>query len=109
MSFTAYIVPSDLLLTSPPRSGWHATPTPGDPTRSLVVVQWDNPNFEIEFESLPGVLPLGAPWESLPAEAAPLLASFQPTGKSGVAISLASDTVGAALSKVHPQFAKLVR
>jgi hypothetical protein len=122
MSFTGYIVPSDLLLSSPPRDGWHATPVPSDPTKSLVVVRWDNPNFEVEFESLPGVLPLGHPWEPLPTEAATLLASFQPTPTAPAAARLAPATalpvtdvpatpesVAGALRKVEWHGARLVR
>jgi hypothetical protein len=87
--FTAYIVPADLL-ASGYRPGaengsngtnWHAQGIPGDPTKSLLFVNWGeghgHPNGEALLEARDGVLPLGLPWEPLPAEAVPLLASFQ--------------------------------
>lgn len=83
---SVYIVPMDLCrtFTDTPResrpflAAWGSTPIPGDPTKALVDVKWDDdPNGQSRFESLPGVLCLGYPWETLPAEAVPLLASFQ--------------------------------
>jgi hypothetical protein len=83
---TLYIVPTDLLETLHRRSEedpglgaiWGAMQVPGDPTKALLDVAWEeNPNGQIPFESLPGVLPLGLPWGPLPAEAVPLLASFK--------------------------------
>lgn len=117
----AYIVPSTLLIAAPPLCReWHATPIPSDPTQSLLVVIWNDGNAEGQFESQHGVLPLGDPWEELPAEAAPLLASFQ--GLSAVSVTGAipttdpptpdpstPDTVGAALRKVPAPWVKLVR
>lgn len=77
MTGVAYIVPSELLTTNPPASEYHATGIPPDFSQWLVIVKWDNPNAEVEFESLAGVLPLGAPWEPLPDAATPLLASLE--------------------------------
>jgi hypothetical protein len=74
---SAYIVPTEMLRTSPPKDDWDARPIDADPTQSLVMVTWDNPNFADEFEALPGVVYLGLPWEPPPAEAVPLLASMQ--------------------------------
>jgi hypothetical protein len=76
MNWTSYIVPSALLRETPPKECWHAYPIPADLTQSLVFVQWGNMNLELEFERLDGVLHLGYPWETPPAEALPLLASF---------------------------------
>jgi hypothetical protein len=82
---TLYIVPVEFCRTdiepeSRPmgRTAWGMSPIPGDPTKVLLDVKWDdNPNARAAFESLPGVLPIGYPWEPLPAAAVPLLASFQ--------------------------------
>lgn len=119
MSHSAYIVLSELLLVTPPRDAWHATTIPADPSQSLVVVEWDNPNFEVEFESLPGVRPLGRPWEPLPADAVPLLASFQePTDASvmkatptilEVDVPANPETVASALREMNWPGARLVR
>lgn len=115
MTYMAYIVPSKLLLESPPKDGWHASPIPSDPAQSLVVVQWDNPNWEIEFESIVGVLWLGHPWEPLPVEAVALIASFQPeeTNSKGVLDPPVGDTpspcVATALRNTGWPGARLVR
>lgn len=104
-----YIVPSNLLKTNPPAAEWHATDVPADPTKSFVVVLWDNPNAEVEFEALPGVMPFGDPWSPLPADVAPLAASLQVApvvAKSGGAAVVvtpdpsAPDTVASALRKM---------
>jgi hypothetical protein len=76
MRGVGYIVPSDLLSATPPGDGWHATANDGDPLRSLVMVEWANPNLEAEFESLPGVIPIGRPWETPSVEVADFLAAF---------------------------------
>ena len=105
--YTAYIVPVDLYK---PEAPFHSQSIPGDPTKTLVFVDWKNsPNGEADFESLPGVLPLGFPWEPLPAEAAPLLASFQTLDAAAVAAGTAMlavdapapiDSVARALQKI---------
>ncbi len=113
-SLSIYIVPNDILesdmFRTIPRPEWHAESIPGDPTKSLLTVQWGeghcHPAREGELESMPGVLPLGYPWEPLPAEAVPLLASFQdPLAASATAIALpavppAPDSLGRALHKI---------
>jgi hypothetical protein len=109
-----YIVPTDLLTSLPPRGEWHATPIPADPTRSFVVVEWDNPNEESAFERRPEILPLGNPWEPLPAEAIPLLASFQVAINTGATLPSTDtpagpDSVATALRKVPWPGARLVR
>jgi hypothetical protein len=118
MSAVPYIVPTDSLSTNPPAGEWHAHVIPSDWTQSLVVVTWDNPTAETEYESRPYVLPLGSPWEPLPAGAAPLLASFidAPLANNGATTpSLPSldtpptDTVGTALRKVPWSGARLAR
>lgn len=111
MSYTGYIVDVDLLtFFETHRDSYHETPILGDPTKSLVAVQWDNHNWQSEFESLAGVLPLGQQWETLPVEAASLLASFQPQGKLSIDIAVSeADTVSVALAKAHPQFARMLR
>lgn len=76
MKTVAYIVDNDVLLSSRPREAYSAEPCPGDPTKSLVYCHWDNPNWEVEFEALPGVTWLGHPWDVPPADTIPLLASF---------------------------------
>lgn len=113
---SAYIVPSVLLTTSPPGREWHAAPIPADPTQSLVVVKWDEPGAEADFESLPGVLPLGAPWELLPDSAAPLLASFQGPGTKNAPLAMPAigapvvpDSVATAFRKVSWPGARLAR
>jgi hypothetical protein len=118
VSHTAYIVPTSLLSTIPSGIDWHATQPPDDPTQSLVVIDWENPNFQDVFEAQVGVLPLGHPWEPLPAEAVPVLASLQDpsaVAKGGAAIptlpdpAAAPDTVATALRKTTWQGARLVR
>lgn len=82
----AYIVDNAVLQSTPPLEAYEAHPIPADPTKSLVYVHWDNPNWEAEFEATLGVMWLGFPWEPPPAEAVPLLQSVyadQPLGTSG--------------------------
>lgn len=80
MSKQVYIV-TDELLTSPLlRGDWEEHTIPGDPSKHLLFIEWDNHNDEAAFEILPGVLMLGQPWEPTPAEAIPLLTSFQDAG-----------------------------
>jgi hypothetical protein len=107
LSSVAYIVPSDLLSTAPPAAEWHATGIPPDFAQSLVIVKWDNPNDEREFESQLGVVRFPDPWEPMPADVALLLASFQDplTTTQSVAIPLtdvpvAPESVASALRKV---------
>lgn len=71
-------------------TSWHAQPVPADPARSLVLIEWDNVNHEIEFEMLQGVLWLGHAWEQPPVEALPLLASFG--GPSALATTTSAST-----------------
>lgn len=78
----AYIVPAGFMrdvtmLDGPFAQAWQANGIPADPTLELVVVHWENLNAEAEFEARPEVLALGAPWEPLPADVAPLLASLE--------------------------------
>jgi hypothetical protein len=111
----AYIVPTDLLGISPPQfSEWHATTIPADPTQSLVLVSWNNPNAEMFFESQPGVLFLGEPWETLSAEASPLLASFQDSPTTGAIAApttdpSVTDSVATALRKIPWPGARMLR
>lgn len=98
MNRVTYIVPTQLLIDSPPKGGHQAQPIPADPTRSLVSIDWDNPNLEQEFEALPGVLHLGFAWEPLPDEAVPLLASFQQRDASTAAMT----TIAAPAAEAHP-------
>jgi hypothetical protein len=120
MSGRAYIVPNELLHSWLLEAEWHAHVIPGDPSKSLLVVMWDNLNREIEFESLGGVMPLGDPWEQLPADAVPLIASFQSesdlavqTGVTDVPtvdpVPSTPDTVKVALNKVPWAGGRLVR
>lgn len=123
MSYTAYIAPSDLLETSPPRGGsWHATVAIADRAQSLIVVEWDNSNALAEFEAQSGVVRLGLPWETIPGEALSLLSVFQDevvladTGSSvaipGVdttPLPTASTPVSAALRQINWPGARLVR
>lgn len=111
-----YIVPSAMLKTNPPTGDWHAHGIPVDPTQSLLVVVWSNPNAEMDFEALPGVLFLGEPWEPLPPEAVPLLASFQdslqslPSGAVALPVDglpITPDTVSQALRKLSWPGARL--
>lgn len=83
---TYYIVPTDLAaqcwVTDRERrlirASGGSTPFPGDPTKSLLNVSWhDHPDERAAFEALPDVVPLGLPWEPIPADAVPLLASFR--------------------------------
>lgn len=82
---TLYIVPADLCRVETPRESrptgqaqWGTHGVPGDPTIVLLDVEWEgDPNARTSFESLPGVLPLGFPWEPLPAEAVAPLAAIQ--------------------------------
>lgn len=109
-----------LLTGAGPKCEWHATPVPGDVTRSLVVVSWDNANYEDDFEASANVLALGDPWNQLPANALPLLASFsdgpaQATANAPAvaspdtpAIPIPSDTVSAALKKIAWPGARMV-
>lgn len=114
----AYIVANDLLKTNPPLGSkeWHAHGIPADPLRSLLVVEWDNQNTQMEFEALADVLPLGAPWEPLPAEAAPLLESLSDPARVAVTATMVvegapaqPDTVKTALQKIAWSGARSVR
>lgn len=77
MSKQVYIVDDELLTSPLLRGDWEEHTIPGDPSKHLLFIEWDNHNDEAAFEILPGVLMLGQPWEPTPAEAVPLLASFQ--------------------------------
>lgn len=77
MSKQVYIVTDELLASPLLRGDWEEHTIPGDPSKHLLFIEWDNHNDEAAFEVLPGVLMLGQPWEPAPAEAIPLLASFQ--------------------------------
>jgi hypothetical protein len=90
-----YIVPSDLLLTSPPRAEWHAHGIPADLAQSLVAVYWTDSNAQRDFESMPDVLFLGEPWEPLPAAAAPLLASLETGDKTAKVAALPATDIPA--------------
>jgi hypothetical protein len=108
-----YLVPSAILanemfVTLP---GWSAQPVPGDPSTSLLTVQWGNglvpASWEDELEAMPGVLPLGLPWEPLPAQAVSALAAIQnpelASNKTVPALPITAaqpDTVGRALHKI---------
>lgn len=119
---TAYIVANTVLETTPPKGckEWHATGIPSDATKSLlVVVEWNNPNEEAAFGLLPDVLVLGAPWESLPADAVPMLASLEDpervAAQAAVALPLvegepvALDKVSTVLNKIAWPGARMVR
>lgn len=112
MSGKSYLCPTLLLSTNPPAAPWHATTASEDAPQSLVVVLWDNPNLEAEWDSRPEVLPLGEPWEAIPAEAAALLASLQPVEKKageGVTAIAAPNSVASALRKLSWPGARLAR
>lgn len=98
MNRETYIVPTQLLIDSPPKAGHQAQKIPADPTRSLVRIDWDNPNLEQEFEARPEVLHLGFSWEPLPDEAVPLLASFQ----QGDVVNSAATATAAPLEAAPP-------
>lgn len=107
---TAYIVPNDFLAANPPQGckEWHATGFPADLTQSLLVVEWDNPNAQAAYEAVAEVLPLGAPWEPLSTEAAPLMESLSDpvqaarvvTAPIDVTAPVQPETVKTALQKI---------
>lgn len=104
----AYIVPEGFLNGLTMLGGrfaqhWQATSIPADPTRALVVIHWDNPNAEAEFEARPEVLALGAPWEPIPAEVAPLLESLADPAFTPNALTAAARTGGAMLTDTVAQ------
>lgn len=111
---SVYIVPSAILademfLTLP---GWGAQPVSGDPSLSLLTVQWGNglvpESWEDDLEAMPGVIPLGLPWEPLPPEAVPVLAaiaalqdpSTSTTNRALPVTDAPPDTVGRALHNI---------
>jgi hypothetical protein len=118
---TGYIVPNDLLEASPPRCEWYAEGIPGDPTQSLVAVNWDGSTAEEEFESVPGVQRIPEKWEPMPDAMAALLASFQETPAAGKAttsigipsvidpVPAAPETVAVVLKKTPSQLARMLR
>lgn len=115
---SAYIVPGALLEATPPKGAreWHATVIPADLTQRLLVVDWSNPNEEISFESLPGVLPLGDRWDPVSPEVSNLLSSMEITVTAAERSSLpvtdlpaAADTVGATLKRLAWPCARMVR
>jgi hypothetical protein len=73
-----YIVDVATLDGRLPRDPFDVHEIPSDPTKRLVFVHWDNPNWEVEFENSDGVTWLGFPWDAPPADAVALLASLQP-------------------------------
>lgn len=77
---TAYIVDQPVLSDPTMQQlAYEATPIPADPTKCMVYVHWENENLEERFEAIPGVMTLGFPWESPPADAVPLIQSlYQP-------------------------------
>lgn len=114
MSGQAYIVPTAFLETTRPQSPeWHSTAIESDPSQSIIVVRWDNPNSETEWESLPEVLALGDPWEPMPVEAAALLAPTDLAARTGtselISEPVAPETVGAVLRKMEWHGARLLR
>lgn len=119
----AYITPTGFMAGVTMLGGrfaqaWSATPIPADPSQELVVITWDNPNAEDEFEARPEVMVLGAPWEPLPDEAVPLIASMQDPTKVEAATLSASrmldvpqpiETVHRALRKLPGVWGRMVR
>lgn len=47
----------------------------GDSASVLFEITWEGNSREADLEAFPGVIPLGYPWEQLPAEAVPILAA----------------------------------
>lgn len=100
---SAYIVPAGFMkdltmLGGRFAQGWQATNIPADSTRDLVVIHWDNPNAEAEFEARPEVLALGAPWEPVSPEVGPLLESLADPAFTPNAVTAAARTSGAMLT-----------
>lgn len=85
---------------------WNASTIPADPSRALVLISWDNPNSEREFEERTDIeiLALGLPWEPVPAEAVPLLASFNSDSQlaqTAALMATSGDSPAAELPTVH--------
>jgi hypothetical protein len=76
MSKQRYIVPNDLLQSSPPRGEWDAHTIPADPSRSVLTIEWDNHNDWAAFDQLAEVQIVGEDWETISPDVAALLASF---------------------------------
>lgn len=96
---------------------WCATGIPADPTQEFVIITWDNPNAEEEFEARPEVLSLGAPWEPLPDAAVPLIESMQDPeklatqslSKTILSADTQPETVHSALSKLPGAWGRMIR
>lgn len=73
---SAYFVPTDWLANNKPRDDYDVQIIPADPAQTFLIVRWDNPNWEREFESNPEVRHLGFAWEPMDADAIALLASL---------------------------------
>ena len=105
--------------------GWGCNPITLDPDVALVTVSWwHGSDQQADFEALPGVLPLGLPWEPLPpaavaaletqrvANVASLTAQRPPLALAGAGVPplrglvtvpvRATDSVYVALCKAQP-------
>lgn len=97
MSKQAYIVPTDWLKENHPKDDWDAQVFPADPTQTLLIVTWENPNHEVEYEANAEVSHLGLPWEPLPDNATTLIASLAPvSGKLSLSQQLDATPVSVA-------------
>jgi hypothetical protein len=73
----------------------------GDPPNVLFDIAWGANSREEDLEAFPGIIPLGFPWEPLPAEAVPILAAHV----TGIAAYNATEVDGA--SVVAPSIPQL--
>lgn len=104
---TAYLVPTDWLANNKPGDDHDAQIIPVDPTQTLLVVRWNNPNWERDFEANSEVRHLGFPWEAMDADAVALLASLP--GAGVVQSSATLNTLLPAVDSPPPSVARVLK